>query len=244
MNAQEEIYTPKNVALFEALYGKNLISLGGTDAIDNMFCDVDLHNLKLLDIGFGLGGVPYHLATKYHAEISGVEIHDWMVEFAIAHAPHDIVHLLKFSQYNDAGELPFKNNSFDLAYSKGVLNHVHDKVPLLKQVHRTLKDHGEFVIADWIHPITGTNGPLIQETQESYTKALTIAGFKRCHFRNDSALFVGYVEQLLINLSDQQKFIQNQFGEDIYKMIQNDHNKLLNDIHNNNKFAIRIRAIK
>ena len=60
-----QIYGLGNVPLFEAIYGENLISLGGLDAIDNMFSDVDLRKLKALDVGFGLGGVAFYLAKKY-----------------------------------------------------------------------------------------------------------------------------------------------------------------------------------
>jgi phosphoethanolamine N-methyltransferase len=55
-------YRADNIPLFEALYGKHLISLGGLSAIDSMFADLPLHNKKALDIGFGLGGVAFYLA--------------------------------------------------------------------------------------------------------------------------------------------------------------------------------------
>ena len=35
-------YEPQNVALFEALYGKHLISLGGLSAVDAMFAGVSI----------------------------------------------------------------------------------------------------------------------------------------------------------------------------------------------------------
>src|SRR3990167_3028336 len=104
----DPIYTPENVPLFEVIYGKNLISLGGVDAINNMLSDVDLKGLKALDIGFGLGGVAFYLAKKYQIEIAGIEIHSWMVEYANAHAPKNVSHLLKFATYNKAGEIPFE----------------------------------------------------------------------------------------------------------------------------------------
>ena len=49
-------YTPSNIPLFEAMYGENLISLGGTAAIENMFSGITLTDLHALDLGFGLGG--------------------------------------------------------------------------------------------------------------------------------------------------------------------------------------------
>jgi phosphoethanolamine N-methyltransferase len=78
----DQIYDPGNVPLFEAIYGENLISLGRLDAMDNMFSDVDLRKLKVLNVGFDLGGVAFYLAKKYQIGIAGVEINDWMVDYA------------------------------------------------------------------------------------------------------------------------------------------------------------------
>jgi hypothetical protein len=53
-------YQLDNVPLFEAMYGENIISLGGVEAIDNLFFGLDINRLKALEIGFGLGGVAFY----------------------------------------------------------------------------------------------------------------------------------------------------------------------------------------
>ena len=63
-------YQPDSVPLFEAIYGKNLISLGGEASIDSMFSDLNIKGLKSLDLGFGLGGVAFYLAEKYQMNIT------------------------------------------------------------------------------------------------------------------------------------------------------------------------------
>ena len=40
--SDDSFYTLQNAPLDEAIFGKNLISLGGTDAIDNMFSDINI----------------------------------------------------------------------------------------------------------------------------------------------------------------------------------------------------------
>jgi ubiquinone/menaquinone biosynthesis C-methylase UbiE len=57
--------------------------------------------------------------------ISGVEIHDWMVQYAKAQTPEKLSKQLDFTVYDSQGNLPFAANNFDLIYSKEALNYVH-----------------------------------------------------------------------------------------------------------------------
>lgn len=246
LNSNDEVYHPNNIPLFETIYGKHLISLGGTAAIDNMFSDVNINNLTALDIGFGLGGVAFYLTKKYQLQITGIEIHPWMVEYAKANAPTDIANQLEFINYDSNGQIPVKSHSFDLAYSKGVLNHVKEKQPLFTQIHSVLKPNGLFVIADWTHPHAEIKPeqPLVKETQETYWQALKNSGFNDIRFRDDSLQFLNYTQLLLDNLNKQrEKFIQ-QFDLNMFEIIIDDHKKLLADIKSSNKFAVRILAKK
>lgn len=242
----ESTYTLENVPLCESIYGKNLISLGGLKAIDNMFSDVDLTGLKVLDLGFGLGGVAFYLAKKYQIEVTGIEINDWMVEYAQSHMPKELASLLQFIAYNPAGEIPFKAQSFALVYSKGVLNHVHDKEHLFHQINKILKNDGLFVIADWIHPKYHKNNssPLINETQKSYQDVLEKAGFSDIRFRDDSQIFLTYVKELIVRITENRQSIENRYGTEIVSVIEKDHQKLIEDIRQKQKFAVRILAKK
>lgn len=230
-------YQPENIPLFEALYGRHLISLGGVDAIDNMFSDVHLEQRTALDIGFGLGGVAVYLAEKHRMEVSGVEIHPWMVKHAANHAPN-----LHFATYEPGGKIPFTKNHFDLAYSKGVLNHVHDKLPLFHEVRRCLKPHGKFIIADWIYPEKEEKGPLVRETESSYRNLLDQAGFKKIAFRNDTRRFIAYIGNLFKNLDAHQDFIITEYGREFFSTIKHDHLKMLKEIEEGSKIAVRISS--
>jgi SAM-dependent methyltransferase len=235
-------YQPDSIPLFEALYGKNLISLGGLAAIDNMFSDLKIEGLKALDIGFGLGGVAFYLAEKYKMRATGIEIHPWMIQHANDHKPTDLSDFLEFNTYNDAGELPYKPETFDLVYSKGVLNHVADKGSLFRQINSVLKLSGLFVIADWIYPETTTESlaPLVCETKESYEMTLIGAGFSEISFRDDSKSFLSYAKELLKNLADNRDFIEQKYGEELFLIIQKQHEELIEKIQQHQKIATRI----
>jgi len=211
-------YQPDSIPLFEALYGKNLISLGELAAVDNMFTGLNIIGLKALDLGFGLGGVAFYLAEKYQMNITGIEIHPWMVQYAKDHIPPGLSDSLEFNTYNSTGELPYKPESFDLVYSKGVLNHVADKASLFQQINSVLKPYGLFVIADWIFPqaTTDSSAPLVCETKESYKQILVDTGFSEISFRNDSKLFLTYANELLMRLANNQTLIKQKYDEELF----------------------------
>lgn len=246
MKKSEDPYTPENIPLYEKIFGENLISLGGTAAIENMFSDVNLIGLKLLDIGFGLGGVAYYLAQTRHVQVSGVEVPAWMAEHAENHAPKDIANLLNFCSYDPSGSLPFESEFFDLAYSKGVFNHIKDKSHLVSEVNRVLKNDGQLVIADWLHTTYEASdaSPLVKETKETYEKVLQECGFSDINFRDDSNSFISYVNSLLDSLSENKSSIEEEYGKEMCDTISTDYQQLIEDINLKNKFAVRITARK
>jgi len=239
-------YQPDSIALFEVIYGKNLISLGGLSAIDNMFKGVEITGLKALDLGFGLGGVAFYLAEEYQMHITGIELQPWMVKYAKEHTPKIVAEMLEFNTYNENGELPYQTESFDLVYSKGVLNHVLDKNNLFRQIHDVLKPCGVFVIADWVFSDTTSNrsGPLASETKKSYSRVLSENGFVEIEFRDDSNLFSCYAKELLINLYKNKELIEQKYDHNIYSSIWNQHEELILNIRHQGKFATRIVAKK
>lgn len=239
-------YQPGSILLFEALYGKHLISLGGFVAIDNMFSGLKIRGLKALDLGFGLGGVAFYLAEKYQMNIAGIEIHPWMVQYVKDYAPSNVSNSLEFNTYNTAGKLPYNSETFDLVYSKGVLNHVANKDSLFRQIHAVLKPAGLFVIADWIFPdvTTDNSAPLVCETKNSYELVLSNTGFSEIDFRDDSKLFLGYAKDLLENLVKNRKLIEEKYGQELFSTIWKQHEELIEKINQHQKFAVRIIAKK
>ncbi len=244
--SENDPYVPENIFLYEKLYGENLISLGGYEAVDNMFSALNITGFKALDVGFGLGGMAFFLAKKYQMKISGVEIRTWMVEHAQKQTPKDIFDKLDFKTYNEEGKIPFKNNSFNLVYSKGVLNHVQDKEKLFLQIHQKLKNNGLLVILDWIYPENARHhqSSLVKETKETYQTILEKTGFSDINFRDDSLIFMSYVQKLLKKININRKFIESTYGTEIFSTILHDHQELMEDIIHHRKFSMRILAKK
>lgn len=242
----DPVYHPGNVQLFQKLYGEHLISLGAYESIEQMFLGVKIKRLKALDVGFGLGGVAFYLAEKYHMQISGVECHPWMVDYATRHAHKAIAHQLEFKTYLEEGQIPYPLESFDLVYSKGVFNHIQDKPPLLCQLHARLKTKGRLVMHDWIvaNKVDTSSEGIFNETQSSYEHILHQAGFKQIEFRNDSQPYLEYIQGLLRRLEHAKTHIETQYGSPLYQMIKTQHQQLVQDINRQEKWAARILAVK
>jgi ubiquinone/menaquinone biosynthesis C-methylase UbiE len=132
----------------EAVYGEGMMSEGGAAAIELMFESVSIKNKTVLDIGSGLGGVAIYLAKKFDLSVVGIDINSTMIAEAKQRIPKNLSDKISFHVYNDIAKLPFPDRHFDVVYSKGVLTHVQDKLPLFREVARIIKPNGKFIIID------------------------------------------------------------------------------------------------
>ncbi len=102
-----------------------------------------------LEIGCGNGLVTKHLAEEYSASVTGIDIDPQQIE--LARNSVNGMENLRYLEAN-AADLPFKEGSFNVVFSFGVLHHIKDWLDALKEVKRVLKPGGYFVYADIIYP--------------------------------------------------------------------------------------------
>lgn len=242
----DEIYSLENVPLFEAMYGPGLISLGGYEAIDQMFKGMDISTKRLLDFGSGIGGMAYYLASKYHAFVTGLEIHPWMTQYATNHTPEILKDHVTFVTYDQQGLIPVPPQTFDIVCSKGVLTHVADKRKLFLDLHRILKPSGQLCFMDWIVPeeigpqneIRPWGEVSCKETQSSYQKILADCGFMNVTFQNESKSYLTYAKRLgsVLESQDFKGFATDTLREIL--IISN--LKLIKDIESGDQISVRI----
>ena len=96
-------------------------------------------NVSILDIGCG-GGLLSNSLCKAGYNVTGVDIHDEVLEIARA---HDSFKAVKYVNAN-ALNLPFENASFDVVCAMDFLEHVDDYRQALKEGVRVLKKNGIF----------------------------------------------------------------------------------------------------
>jgi|GEM_PF-1666002 len=241
-----EIYRLENVPLFEAMYGPGLISLGGYEAVDQMFKGIDISQKKLLDVGSGMGGMAYYLARKFHAIVTGLEIHSWMAQYATNHTPEAIKDDVNFIIYNEEGLIPAQPQTFDIICSKGVLTHVADKRELFRDLHRVLKSSGRICLIDWIVPeekgpqndVRPSDEISCKETLSSYQKILADCGFINTTFENESESYLRYAKILgaILESEDFKSFASDTLRE----ILVTSNLKLIKDIESGEQISVRI----
>ena len=216
----------ENLAL---AYGEGMMSEGGTAIVGQLFAGIELRNKRCLDIGFGLGGLAFHLAEHYQADVTGVEINPRLVEEATQKIPPALQSRLQFLSYD--GSLALADHSFDVVYSKGVLVHVQDKRELLAEIRRVLRVDGCLVIDDWLSTQADHWGPLMQrlcevddlslfpQTQQAYMTLLHNAGFNYVDMQDESEYYLQCNREIIERLQRPEikdKFIQR-FGDDAWQ---------------------------
>ena len=103
----------------------------------------DFAGQRLLEVGCGMGTDLLQFA-RGGAKVTGVDLTPRSIELSRRH----------LSLYGQTGEfaiadcetLPFADESFDVAYSNGVLHHTPDTAGAVREVHRVLKPGGRAVV--------------------------------------------------------------------------------------------------
>lgn len=197
-------YTPEYCMELEAAYGDGMMSEGGSEGIDMMFEGVELSGKKAVDIGSGLGGVPFYLAEKWNMNIVGVEVNSWMVDESKKRTPKHLREQVDFILTTGNSNWPLNSESFDLVYSKGVLTHLETKDEIFTECRRLLKQDGLLIITDWLSAddkkwgqniaklVELENLILFPETEKGYIQTLEQNGFTVLSVRDESVAYRKY----------------------------------------------------
>ena len=158
-SAQESEYYDAMVDLLEWLWGRDFMAPGGEGNIRKMMQGIEARDRRLLDIGSGLGGPAFCLASEYGAAVTGVDLEAHLVARASQRAEAlglaDRVEFLAV----DPGPLPFGDETFDIVFSSGAITQTEDKAGIFAECLRVLKPGGMLTVYDWLK----SEGPLSED---------------------------------------------------------------------------------
>lgn len=95
------------------------------------------HDLKILDVGCGTGGLMNELVS--FGEITGVDVSEKALNFCRSRGITNV-------HVGSGTHIPFPDNSFDLVLTLDVIEHIEDDRAAIAEIHRVLKPGGVSIV--------------------------------------------------------------------------------------------------
>lgn len=104
---------------------------------------------RVLDVACGSGGPDLHLARTTGAHVLGVDSNAPAVATAIERARReDLASLARFEEADATHPLPFEDATFDAVVCIDAVNHLPDRLQVLRDWHRLVRPGGHILFTD------------------------------------------------------------------------------------------------
>jgi len=146
----ENEYHDALIQMLELIWGEGYMAPGGPGNVAKMFSGIEARGKRVLDIGCGIGGPAFEVATTFGADVVGIDLEAPLIERARAAAARKgLSDRCTFSTV-EAGPLDFPDQSFDIVMTSGVITQIEDKARILSECYRVLRPGGWFTCYDWL----------------------------------------------------------------------------------------------
>lgn len=105
-------------------------------------------NMRVLDVGCGLGGASRHLASEFGCHVTGLDLSADYCRIATDLTKRLGLDSLVSFQQGDAVALPFPDASFDIVWTQHAAMNIKNKSGLYRELWRVLKPRGRLAIYD------------------------------------------------------------------------------------------------
>jgi phosphoethanolamine N-methyltransferase len=206
-------YTPDEIRKYEAIYGRNFISPGGETTTRELLGLVAFRpEMCVLDVGSGLGGAAFLMAQIYGAHVHGIDPSQNMLRIARARCQE--ANLTQAVTFEHADILDYaRPDVYDLAHSRDVFLHIHDKARLMAAIKRCLRPGGYLLFTDYLCR-AGPKSPAFEayihsrqydlRSLDEYGFLLEQAGFEVLLAQDRTAQFIDILERELEHLGASQ----------------------------------------
>ena len=206
-------YTPDEIRKYETIYGRNFISPGGEATAREILSLVAITpGMDVLDVGCGLGGAAFLIAQAFGARVHGIDLSRNMLQLAQARCQE--AQLTQAITFEHADILRYERpDGFDLAHSRDVFLHIHNKAGLFDAIRRCLRPGGLLLFSDYLCGADAKSADFETYIRsrgydlrsiEAYQLLLDQAGFEVLLAQDRTANFIEILERELEQLQSSQ----------------------------------------
>lgn len=124
-------YTRDRILRYERAYGPGFVSTGGLDTTRELVGMLQLQpDQRVLDLGCGVGGGAMYMARECGVYVHAIDLSMNMVLCALERANTLLDSNVSF-EIADVSSKEMEAHTFDVVFSKDVMQHIHDKATLL-----------------------------------------------------------------------------------------------------------------
>merc|ERR1712002_98850 len=225
-------YTRRGILMYERIFGSTYVSVGGEHTTSLFTEKLGLkENMKVLDIGCGIGGSAFYMAQRYGADVNGIDLSTNMIEIALENrmiVEPVVKHRVQFYA-EDASTMGYPEEFYDVVYSRDTILHIADKHSLFKKFYSTLKPGGLVLISDYCHGDQEHSDRFKEYVAKRDYKLLTVkeygellqqAGFVDVEAIDSTKLMVDMLENELDKFDGMKKEFIEEFCEEGYSSIK------------------------
>jgi ubiquinone/menaquinone biosynthesis C-methylase UbiE len=207
-------YNDAMTTMLELIWGVGFMAPGGEGNIANLVEGLDIRDRRVLDIGCGIGGPAFVLASKYGANVVGTDIESQLIEQARLRA--DKLGLGSKCEFVtvDPGPMTFPDESFDVVLSTGVIMQIENKRGVFEDALRVLKPGGILTCYDWMKP----KGDYSEDMRYWFKMERLTYSMKTFQEYEEMIRAAGFVD---IELTDRSKWYQQRVEEE-YEQIKSE----------------------
>jgi phosphoethanolamine N-methyltransferase len=143
-------YRTEGILRYERIFGPGFVSTGGIQTTKEFVALLDLKpGQKVLDVGCGIGGGDFYMASQFDVYVHGVDLSVNMVLIALERAAASSKLSKASFEIADIMTMDVKEASYDVVYSRDTILHIHNKPELFRRLLRVLKPGGKLLISDY-----------------------------------------------------------------------------------------------
>ncbi len=170
-------------------------------------------NTSVLDVGSGLGGSARYLAAEYGARVTGLDLTEEYCQVAnMLSRRTGMGDQTEFRQ-GSALEIPFPDQSFDVAWTEHVQMNIEDKEGFYSEMGRVIRPGGKLVFHDIFRgsvgelhfPVPWAGDPSISflATPQEIQQLLASLGFHIQHWEDKTAASLEFFSQVVARIHSQ-----------------------------------------